>query len=218
MSRHEVHMACVKGIFALAFDDGVIVHSPAADLGRAKLEKPIRPAPSFENFRAIVGDIRAQKFNADAKASADFVEFLGLAGLGQGEASALTWSDVDWRTQQITTFRHKTKSGFVIPIYPQLRSLLEGLRGERNPPPDEAVFPIHDAKKALAGACRRLGLLAYTQRSLRRMFITRALEKGVDVKVIAQWQGYKDEGKLILDTYSHVNRSHADRMAQPRTE
>ncbi len=46
------------------------------------------------------------------------------------------------------------------------------------------------------------------------MFITRAIERGVDVKVIAEWQGHKDGGKLILGTYSHVNRSHSQRMAQ----
>jgi hypothetical protein len=50
------------------------------------------------------------------------------------------------------------------------------------------------------------------------MFITRAIEKGVDVKVIAQWQGHKDGGKLILDTYSHVNPIHSQRMAQLMTE
>jgi hypothetical protein len=32
--------------------------------------------------------------------------------------------------------------------------------------------------------------------------------------VIAQWQGHKDGGKLILDTYSHVNPVHSNRMAQ----
>jgi hypothetical protein len=36
----------------------------------------------------------------------------------------------------------------------------------------------------------------------------------LDVKVIAEWQGHKDGGKLILDTYSHVNRAHSERMAQ----
>ena len=46
------------------------------------------------------------------------------------------------------------------------------------------------------------------------MFVTRALELGVDVKVIAEWQGHKDGGKLILSTYSHVNRAHSQRMAQ----
>jgi len=50
------------------------------------------------------------------------------------------------------------------------------------------------------------------------MFITRAIERGVDVKVIAEWQGHKDGGKLILDTYSHVNRAHSDRMAQLMTD
>ncbi len=50
--------------------------------------------------------------------------------------------------------------------------------------------------------------------SFRRMFITRAIEKGIDVKVIAEWQGHRDGGKLILDTYSHVNRTHSQRMAQ----
>ena len=49
------------------------------------------------------------------------------------------------------------------------------------------------------------------------MFITRAIELGVDVKVIAEWQGHRDGGKLILDTYSHVNRVHSQRMAQLMT-
>ncbi len=46
------------------------------------------------------------------------------------------------------------------------------------------------------------------------MFITGAIEKGVDVKVIAEWQGHSDGGKLILDTYSHVRPAHSQRMAQ----
>jgi len=50
------------------------------------------------------------------------------------------------------------------------------------------------------------------------MLITRAIERGVDVKVIADWQGHKDGGKLILDTYSHVNRAHSQRMAALMTE
>jgi hypothetical protein len=49
------------------------------------------------------------------------------------------------------------------------------------------------------------------------MFITRAIERGVDVKVIANWQGHRDGGKLILDTYSHVRPVHSQRMAQLMT-
>jgi hypothetical protein len=46
------------------------------------------------------------------------------------------------------------------------------------------------------------------------MFVTRAIERGVDVKVISEWQGHRDGGKLILETYSHVNPAHSRRMAK----
>jgi integrase len=112
-------------------------------------------------------DVRQQIFNPDAHDSADFLEFLGLAGLGQAEASSLKRNDVDFDRDHIITFRHKTRTGFAIPIYPQVRPLLErlcsGLKlGER-------FFKIRDAKKALAGACKRLELPHFTQQSLRRM-------------------------------------------------
>ena len=212
----NLHLACIKEILAMAIGDGIIVYSPAANLKKVKTDKPIRKTPTFEQFQAIVESIRSQVFNGhDADESADFVEFIGLAGLGQAEASALTWDDIDWQREQITTFRHKTKSGFAIPLYPQLRPLLEKRYAQRTD--DGRVFKINDAKRAIAAACNRLKLPAYSHRSFRRMFITRAIEKGVDVKVIAEWQGHKDGGKLILDTYSHVNRSHSDRMAQLMT-
>ena len=34
------------------------------------------------------------------------------------------------------------------------------------------------------------------------------------MKVIAEWQGHRDGGKLILATYSHVRAMHSQRMAQ----
>lgn len=208
----NLHIACAKEVFDMALRDHVISRSPAAHLRSSKLDKPIRRTPTIDEFHAIVADIRAQKFNADAAESADFVEFLGLAGLGQAEAAALTQGDIDWQRETITTFRHKTKSGFAIPLYPQVRPLL--MRRRVANLPNELLFRVRDAKKAIANACRRLHLPAYSHRSFRRMFITRALERGVDVKTVSQWQGHKDGGKLILDTYSHVNPVHSQRMAQ----
>ena len=216
ISRNR-HAAEIKRIFEMALRDGIISRSPAAHLRPVKPPKPIRATPSFDEFKGIVENIRSQKFNGhDAEESGDFVEFLGLAGLGKAEAAALKQSDIDWEHETITTFRHKTKSGFAIPIYPQLKPLL--LRRRRDDAPNERVFAIDDAKKAIANACRRLNLPHYSHISFRRMFITRAIERGVDVKVIAEWQGHKDGGKLILDTYSHVNRAHSHRMAQLMTD
>ena len=76
------------------------------------------------------------------------------------------------------------------------------------------MFRIKEAKKSIVGACQRLGLPAYTHRAFRRMFITLAIERGVDVKAIAGWQGHNDGGKLILDTYSHITPKHSARMAK----
>jgi integrase len=202
----------------LAVRDRIIADNPVSHLTYLKREQPIRQTPSWDEFRAIVEDIRRQPFNADAQDSADFVEFIGLAGLGQAETAALTWGDVDFERAQITTFRHKTRTGFTVPLFPQLRPLLERLNEAGAHSPSERVFVIKDAKKAIAGACERLGFPSYTHRSFRRMFITRAIEKGIDVKVIAEWQGHKDGGKLILQTYSHVNPVHSRRMAQLMTE
>ena len=216
-ASRNLFISCIKEIFATAVRDRIITASPAAHLQYARRQKRIRATPSFEEFKAIVENIRSQKFNGhDAHESADFVEFLGLAGLGKAEAAALRQCDIDWGRETITTFRHKTKSGFAIPIYPQLTPLL--LRRGRHDAPSERVFKIDNAKKAIANACRRLNLPQYSHISFRRMFITRAIERGVDVKVIAEWQGHKDGGKLILDTYSHVNRAHSHRMAQLMTD
>jgi integrase len=211
-ASRNLHISCVNEIFDLAVRDRIISRSPAIDLCYAKREKPIRLTPTWEQFNAIIADVRAQPFNADAQDSADFLEFLGLAGLGQAEAASLTRADIDFDAGRIITFRHKTTTGFAIPIFPQLRPLLERLCDGKSS--DDLIFKIRDAKKALAGACKRLGYPPFSQRALRRMFITRAIERGVDVKVIAEWQGHRDGGKLILDTYSHVNPVHSQRMAQ----
>jgi integrase len=211
-SAYNSALTVIRGAFNLAVRDRIIVENPAAHLTYKKRGTPVRLTPTFEQFKAIVADIRNQRFNADAEQSGDFVEFLGLAGLGQAEVAAITRADVDLDAGHIFVKRRKTSTGFHIPIYPQLRPLVE--RVCKSKAHYERLFEINDAKKSLANACKRLGFPSFTHRSLRRMFVTRAIERGVDVKVIAEWQGHKDGGKLILQTYSHVRPIHSQRMAQ----
>jgi integrase len=214
-SYHNSCLTVFRDVFELAVRDRIIAESPVAHLQYRKRSTPIRKTPSFDDFKAIVQSIRSQEMNRNAEQSADFVEFLGLAGLGQAEVRAITRGDCDLEAGLITTFRHKTRQGFAIPIYPQLRPLVEKLcEGKAH---NERLFKAKDAEKALKNACARLGLPAYSHRALRRMFITRAIERGVDVKVIADWQGHRDGGKLILQTYSHVRPVHSQRMAQLMT-
>jgi integrase len=214
-SAYNSALALVRSALDLAVRDKIIVENPVAHLKYRRRETPVRLTPTFEQFQEIVASVRAQPFNADAQDSGDFLEMMGLLGLGQAELAALVRSDVDLGASRIFVKRRKTGVGFHIPIFPQARDLIEKLcQGKRH---DERLFKLDDARKALVGACKRLGYPPFSQRSLRRMFITRAIERGVDVKVIAQWQGHRDGGKLILDTYSHVNPVHSNRMAQLMT-
>ena len=227
-ASHNLYVECVQAIFRLAVADKVIAVSPTDGVERKKVVKPVRLTPTFEEFNAIVADVRAQRFNADAQISGDFLEFMGLVGVGQAEITGVLRQHVNLPKKQITFFRQKTRTPYTVPIYPQAEELVKRLVGKSNLRPTDPLFPINlgkstkqeatgktkDCKHALSAACKRLGYPAYTQRSLRRMFITRCIEKGIDVKVIAQWQGHQDGGKLILGTYSHVRNVHAEEMAK----
>lgn len=207
----------IRGALEFAVDNGLIPENPAARLKAKKRGKPIRRTPTFEQFEAIVQEIRSMNKNSRAQHSGDLVEFMGLAGVGNAEAQNLTWGDIDFEAGKITLLRQKTQQGYQIPLFPQVRGLLERMRGDKPPGAAVKVFKIKDAKKSLQGACERLKLQHFDHRSLRRMFVTRALQKGVDVKTVADWQGHQDGGRLILSTYSHVLREHSDRMAKLMT-
>jgi integrase len=214
-SYYNSALTVIRDALDLAVRDRIIVESPAKDLKYRRRDKPIRLTPTFDQFKAIIADVRSQSRNQEAEQSGDFLEFIGLAGLGQAEVRALRRSDVDLDSGRMIVFRHKTRQGFSVPIFPQVRQLVEKLcEGKAH---DDRLFEHRDAEKALHNACKRLGFPRFSHRSLRRMFITRAIERGVDVKVIADWQGHRDGGKLILQTYSHVRPEHSNRMAQLMT-
>jgi integrase len=188
-STYNEFVQFIRRFFAAAVKDRIIIESPASDVTQAKRETPIRDTPTWEQFRAIVTDIRSQRMNADAQQSGDFCEFMGLSGLGNAEAAALTWDDIDMKLGRIRAYRQKTDTGFSIPIYPQLRPLLERLHGPKARATGERVFTVTDIRKALAGACKRLEYPHFTQRALRRCVITRAIELGIDFKTVAAMQG-----------------------------
>ena len=143
----------LKQLFDFAVNDRIIAESPFYRLqkGWKKPEKPKRLVPTNEQFRSIVQNIRTHKFIPDAEESADFVEFLGLAGLGEAEAYSITWGDVDWQKEEMCIRRHKTKALFFVPIYPDLKPFLKRLDAKFASPParDTKIFGMRSARKAL---------------------------------------------------------------------
>lgn len=215
---YNLYLWFIRGAFDHGVENRMLASNPAAGIRAMKRDAPIRTTPTFEQFKLIVGDIRSQIKNARHNESADFVEFMGLAGVGNAETINLTWGDIDFDGGSITLFRQKTRKGYKIPMFPQLRPLLEARRGSIARRNDEPVFTIRSAKKSMKAACEKLNLLHFDHRSLRRMFVTRALQLGVDVKTVSAWQGHQDGGKLILSTYSHVLNDHSEKMAKLMAE
>ncbi len=204
----------IRHLFAIALEHKAIAESPAAEIKQVKIDKPIRTSPTWEQFQAIVENIRNQPLNPDAGDSADLVEFMGKAGVGTAECANILGEHVNLDASLITLHRRKTDTGYAIPIFPQLRPLVERFQQEGRIRVGERLFRVKDPKKALDAACRRLQFPHFSPRALRRCFITRAVELGVDFKTIAAWQGHQDGGVLIAKTYSHLRNEHSENMAK----
>lgn len=207
-SSYNRYAGVLKQAFELAVKDRMIASSPF-DLVKTKSKKPSpvkRQIPTIEQFEAIIREVRAAPFTIHAQTSADFLEFLGLAGVGQAEASSLCWGDIDFERGQMTFRRHKTDIQFFVPIYEHLKPLLEKLLQKAGSPVSarQKVFKIKDAYCALTHACARLNLPRFSPRNLRQCLIRRLWQAGIDRKLIAKWQGHQDGGQLILDTYTEV--------------
>jgi integrase len=222
-STRNQYRAFVRALFDFAVSDAVIVKNPFDPkiIRTAKREPVTRLIPSPQEFEQIIAEIRQPSWKLEKGKrggqrpmyqhdSADFAEFLGRAGVGQAEAGSLTWADIDEEREVIHYLRKKTKRAFNTPVFPWLKPLLARLRADAGPNPHGQVFKVKDVKKALHGATERLGLPHFTQRNLRAMRIKRLWEQGVDVKVIAQWQGHRDGGTLIMTTYTQVFGSNAE--------
>ncbi len=197
----------LKGIFEEGVINGYLEKNPMEALKKSLRRKGGRKlpnAPTPEEFDAILKEIRGQKFADTAKASGDLVEFLGTAALGVAEAANLDWRDINFKTERMRIERRKTKVYFDVPLYPDLKPLLERLHKEANEPKSGKVFKVVNPKVAIKKACERLDLPHYTARNFRQMGVINLLRDKLDYKLVSKYQGHQDGGVLIISTYSEV--------------
>ena len=217
-STRNQYRAFLRALMDFAVAEGEIEETPfdAKICKKAKKDPILRLIPSREEFDAVIMEIRLPRWVARSKTgvgtqpgrrrndeAADFAFFLGAAGVGQAEASALRWEDVG--EEEIRFLRAKTRTYFHVPMFAWLRPLMLRLRGQAGAEKASGkVFKIAHIKKSLAAACKRCRLPSFTPRNLRAMRIKRLWEAGVDVKEISKWQGHRDGGALIMSTYTEV--------------
>jgi integrase len=204
------YIRTLHGLFQIAVETGAVVESPAKQLKLSKEETPDRLTPTWEQAHNIISATKRQ-------ISRDMLSAMLLLGLGQAELENLQGEHFDFERGQISVRRQKTQKVFIIPMYPQARDLLERFKAEGRIVVGQPIFNRVRPREALSLACKHLGYPQYSARSFRRAFIIRALEKGIDPRCVASWQGHRD-ATLVLRVYGHViqanhNRQMAERLA-----
>jgi integrase len=187
------YLRMLHGLFELAVELGAVSENTAHDIRLMREENPDRLTPSWEQAHAIIAAVKRPESKMALTA-------MLLFGLGQGELKNLRGEHFNLAQNSISIRRQKTQKVFTIPIFPYARLFVEKLRDEDRLERGGQVFEISNPREAIALACCRLNLPSFSPRSLRRAFIIHALERGIDPRVAAAWQGHRD-ATLILRVY-----------------
>jgi site-specific recombinase XerD len=91
--------------------------------------------------------------------------------------------------------------------------LLERLQQKQNPKSADRICKVSECQRSLNRACKLAECKWLTHHDLRHYFVTKCLQVGVDVFTLAKWVGHRDNGKLLLKVYSHLQAEHSQAMA-----
>jgi integrase len=201
---YNKHLNVLRDFFKLALRDGALTASPVAHLKCRKVPKVLSILPTDDQYVTLLKDIRNNKNNRNGTETADLIEFMGVAGVGNAEAEGLKWERVYFPDNAYELFRKKTRQYYRREMTPKVRELLLRRYKASDKLGKSRVFTVKNPIKAIKGACKRLQFPSFSPRTMRKYFITRALRNGVQVDIIAKWQNHHDGGKLILNTYGQV--------------
>jgi integrase len=215
---HE--LSTMKGVFDYAVSNGLMLKNPAAGIKRRKIVQDEIEVPTRAQFKALVDAIRHSDGRADsqkkAKGGADLVELLAYSGCRLAEGTSLRWKDTDFKRNRIIVRGGDdgTKNSVIraVPLTASLRGLLERLKSETTPDPDDLIINTKSARKCMETACRRLEYPNFTHHDLRHFFATTCIEAGIDIPTISQWLGHKDGGALAMKVYGHLRDEHSEKM------
>ncbi len=85
-----------------AVADRAIAVSPVDGIKyRKRQETNKKLIPIWEEFNRIVASVRSQVYADTAKESADLIEFMGKAGLGQEECAGLCGQDINFNSERV---------------------------------------------------------------------------------------------------------------------
>ena len=191
--------------FALALEERFIDRNPLESVDREKTAPINRIQHNWADAERMLEDVKARAYESYLE-----LKFMLFMGVGKAEAQAATGGAIDWQKGTITFTRIKTGKLYEVPIYPWAEDFI---RTEIEPrlKPGKPVFDWRNPRKAMDTSCRNLGLARITTVSLRRTLILHLIQQGVELRLIAKWQGHRD-ARLILSRYgAYIDPEHERR-------
>lgn len=212
-------ISAMRSIFKIAIEQGARFNNPAIKLKRLKLRPKKLTLPSRTEFPKFVQAIETGG-SRDSKNCADLVRFLAYSGLRIGESKHVTWHDVDFDKAKLLV-RGDPETGTknsevrVVPMIPELQTMLEQMRQERTDEPlDTPIMRVNECQKSMDRAAKIVGMERITHHDLRHLFATICIESGVDIPTVSRWLGHKDGGALAMKVYGHLRDEHSATQAQ----
>lgn len=209
---NDIMNKALRPLLALAVELQLLGESPMEKIKSLKKERAIRLQPTWDQALAIIHEI-----DTSAPKSGELLRFILFFGVGQAEVKEVFGEHFDLEKDEVHFFRGKTRKEFTVPIYAHAKSFVLALMNAGRLAAGAKVFHWQNPRKALESACKKLKMPSYSPRALRRTFIIKCLEKSVDPRVLAQWQGHAD-ARLILTTYGNfISPDHAKAQAAKLT-
>jgi integrase len=191
--------------FALALEERFIDRNPMESVDREKGTPINRTQHSWADAERTLADVKHRAHESYLE-----LKFMLLLGVGQAEAKDLMGGSVDWKENKITFIRRKTGKQYSVPIYPWAKEFIQS-EIEPRLKREKPLFDWRNPRKALETSCRNLGLARIEIRSLRRTLIIHLIQQGVELRLIAKWQGHTD-ARLILSRYgAYIDPDHEKR-------
>jgi len=210
----------LMAVFQYAKREGLILENPAEIIKRRRLVTKTIVTPTKEEFEALLKTLR--QLDSRYWEAANLVELLAYSGMRLGEATSITWGDINFKRNSflVTGGERGTKNyeTRTVPLFPALGEFLKRVKKEKHDTKkDSKIASTSTAKKAMDKAGQLAKLPHFSHHCLRHYFVSNAIEKGIDFKTIAAWVGHKDGGLLIAKTYGHLRDVHSFEMAKLMT-
>ena len=206
----DQHVRNARTMFNRAVDDDLIMYNPFDRLagGLPPVEKDWYYVSMDELAKLIVA--------CPNQAWRTLLALCRLAGLRQGEALSLRWTDVDWKRNRLTVWAQKTKRRRVVPIAPELLPIL---RDARRIAPEGEPLLVHglvaqNVWRDFGVIRKRAGLAKYAKwcHTLRKNRENDWMAAGFPFHVVVEWMGHSDE--VARQHYLRVNEADINAASQ----